>query len=198
MKNNRFALKIIIVAIKSALSTTTKRYHPALSIIMLSYLLSACQITAIPANDGFSFSQYYLWLKTLTNEELAAEEDKQKLLMASMQEDDKAVSSPKLILIYSLPNTSVHQPYKAKSLLNKYSSANKSKNDNNHAFALLLNDQLNSQLALLTKLAAANKNTNRKQQEQIAKIKQLTIQLEQTNKQLILLKQIEQNINKRG
>ncbi len=187
----------------------TKQTLLMLFIIMLTTFLSACQLTPPEVNNNpvkrASYSQYYLWLKTLDNNQILAEEVKQKSLKADSSQEANSLSQSKLILIYSLSNTSLHQPYKAKRLLNEYLLTNGNNSDENVAFTILLRDQLNSQLHLLEKQNATDKECNKQLDEHHLLIEQLQKQLDQTNKQLnqvnqqlMLLKQIDQNINERG
>jgi len=187
----------------------TKQTLLILFTIMLTTFLSACQLTPPEVNDNpvkrASYSQYYLWLKTLDNNQILAEEGKQKSLKADSSQEANSPSQSKLILIYSLSNTSLHQPYKAKRLLNEYLLTSGNNSDENVAFTILLRDQLNSQLHLLEKQNATDKECNKQLDEHHLLIEQLQKQLDQTNKQLnqvnqqlMLLKQIDQNINERG
>ena len=166
---------------------------------MLLATLSACQLTAYQAEDinnttvTVSYSNYYLWLKSLSTAELLLEIKQQKSLLSSMVSyDDKTNQQEnKLLLIYSLPNPAVYLPYKAKSLLNKYPLPNNVNNqaDDNLAFMVMLRDQLNSQLHLLskhTKLEATHLTAQANKDDEILRLK----------KQLAQLKAIEKNISK--
>jgi len=172
-----------------------------LFVIIMTTLLSACQLTPLEVNDNsvkrVSYSQYYLWLKTLDNNQILAEELKQKSLKADSSQEANSPSHSKLILIYSLPNTSLHQPYKAKRLLNEYLLTGDNNSKEDAAFTLLLRDQLNSQLHLLEKQNATDKECNQQFDEHHLIIEQLQKQLDRVNQQLMLLKQIDQNINER-
>ena len=177
-------------------------------IILLASLSSACQTTtqlASPAteitNESLKYSQYYLWLKTLNNKQLLQEEHQQAALMTShltSQVNDKPLSLGKLILIYSLPNPLLHQPYKAKRLLNEHLLSSNNMSDDNLAFTLLLRDQLNTQLRLLEKQTLSSEDFNKLSDEHHAIIEQLNQQLDHVKQQMMLLKQIDQNINERG
>ncbi len=169
---------------------------------MVTTLLSACQITEKPVttttNLEHSYSQYYLWLKTLTTEQILTEKNKQTSLMAKATADEDTFALSKLILIHSLPNTSLHRPYKAKRFLNEYLLKSEKQSNENLAFTMLLRDQLNTQLKLLHKQEAYKKDMDRQRHEQHAQINQLQKKLNQVNHQLTLLKRIDENINKRG
>ncbi len=175
-------------------------------ILLLTSLSTACQVTeptAIThnentnANDSVKYSQYYLTLKTLSNKQLLLEEKKQQSLLTS-QLNDIPLSQGKLILLYSLPNPGLNQPYKAKRLLNEHLLTSNKMSKDNLAFIMLLRDQLNIQLRLLEKQARADKEYNQQNDEHRATIEELNQQLDLVNKQLILLKKIDQNINERG
>ncbi len=171
--------------------------------LIATALLSACQITEKPTiedkvSNQLSYSEYYLRLKKLTSEQVVAEETKQKQLLAKSTTDDKDFSLSKLILIYSLPNTSLHQPYKAKRFLNKHLLQIDKQNTENLAFAMLLRDQLNTQLKLLEKQEALRASIKKQNDEHDTQIIQLKQQIDNVNQQLILLKRIDQTINQRG
>mgnify|MGYP001402511337 CR=1 FL=1 len=175
-------------------------------IALLAFLMtvSACNVTEPPAasvsitNETTQFSQYYLWLKTLTDEQIFIEEDKQNALLNAQQVTVQIAAQSKLILIYSLSTGVLHQPYKAKRLLNEFLLAGSSMSQENLAFTMLLRDQLNIQLKLREKHNKANKDFIKQSDEHHANIEQLEQQLKQVNQQLILLKKIDQNINQRG
>ena len=176
-----------------------------LSLMMLC-LTSACQTTTSTSttpvvNNVISYSQYYLWLKTISTEEILAEEQKQQTLMGkigSEKQQSNTDSLSKLILIYSLPTTTLHQPYRAKRLLNEYLLSSNSNSKENVAFSMLLRDQLNAQLKLLAKQTATDKAYHEELSQNKTLIEQLQQQIDQVNNQLILLKKIDQNINERG
>jgi len=197
-------MKITTPNTKYSIIQRSKPFISLVFIILLASLSTACQLTAPLTNpttnlksNSVKYSQYYLWLKTLSNEQLLLEEQKQASLMSS-QLDDKAVSQGKLILLYSLPSPVLHQPYKAKRLLNEHLLVSNNMSQDNVAFTMLLRDQLNSQLNLLEKQARANKAFSKQHDENNAIIEQLTQQVNLVNQQLLLLKKIDQNINKRG
>ena len=193
-------MKIINISVKAIIISRTTQYFSITFIILLANLSSACQITA-PVTDitqnSVKYSQYYLGLKNLNNKQLLLEEQKQHTLMAD-QLKDKALSQGKLILIYSLPNPIVYQPYKAKRLLNEHLLASNTLGKENLAFTVLLRDQLNNQLHLLEKITLSEQNLIKQSNTQHKIIEQLNQQLEHVNQQLMLLKKIDQNINDRG
>jgi len=202
-------MKITNLSVKHSTIRSAKQCLSIAFILLLTSLSTACQVTE-PAiithndvtnndntNDSIKYSQYYLTLKTLSNKQLLLEERNQQSLLTS-QLDDKTLSQGKLILLYSLPNPGLNQPYKAKRLLNEHLLASNKMSKDNLAFIMLLRDQLNIQLRLLEKQARADKEYNQHNDEHRATIEQLNQQLDLVNKQLILLKKIDKNISDRG
>lgn len=184
----------------------TQHCHSKLAVVMLAILLSGCQTTSPviePAKKPIDYSHYYVWLKTLSNTQLLTEEQTQK--SSTTSNSQKLINSQgKLILIYSLPNSTLHQPYKAKRLLNNLLLSEHSLNEHNLAFTTLLRDQLNTQLHLLQKQEELTKSINMHTEHCNKTISQLTTQLNQkdidlehVNKQLRLLKKIDQRIDQR-
>ncbi len=180
--------------------------HAKLAVVMLAILVSGCQTTTPviePAKKSMDYSQYYVWLKTLNNTQLLTEEKAQK---SSSTNDRQTLldSQGKLILIYSLPNSTLHQPFKAKRLLNNLLLSEHFLSEDNLAFTTLLRDQLNTQLHLLQKQEALTKSINKHNDNYNETINRLTKQLDQKtidlehiNKQLKLLKKIDQRIDQR-
>ncbi|TPH15022.1 hypothetical protein [Litorilituus lipolyticus] len=160
---------------------------------LILLLLSACHITPKTIDPVFSYSSYYLWLKTLTQAELMTEIDKQKQFSQSQKDLN---SSIKLMLSHSLPSSPIYQPYQAKTMLNQYtiSSANFG-NEANLAFLLLLKDQLNAQLLLIEKHKLKQQKSLKKIKQQQQEITQLSFQLELLSLKLEQLKEIEKSIN---
>ena len=162
--------------------------------------LSGCELLGDSNRDKVDFSHYYLWIKSLNDEEIAQE----IILQQSNKQPGYGKTDVQLIMLYSLPNSPIHNPYTAKTLLNDYplppyQDTNLSTSD--LAFIVMLKDQLNQQLLLLKQI------TNYKGAYQQAKkintvdqvnISQLDKQIEQLNKQIIQLKKIEKTISERG
>ncbi len=202
---NNFSFITAQLALHHDFMLQSKKILSMAFILCVITLLSACQLTEKKSSNVqphfLRYSQYYLWLKTLTNEQVIAEEAEQKSLMASQSQENSSnelLAQSKLILIYSLANTPLHQPYKSKRLLNDYLLTNDVKNNENLAFSMFLREHLNTQLKLHEKLEAQKKEFNKRDDDYHALIKQLQQQLDQVNQQLILLKRIDQNINERG
>ena len=202
IKKYSFTAKVKAVA-KQTYSRVKQPWR-VISIMTLVISTSACHVTEPPStsvsitNETTQFSQYYLWLKTLTDEQIFIEEDKQNALLNAQQVTVQIAAQSKLILIYSLSTGVLHKPYKAKRLLNEFLLAGSSMSQENLAFTMLLRDQLNIQLKLREKHKKANKDFIKQSEEHHANIELLEQQLKQVNQQLILLKKIDQNINQRG
>jgi hypothetical protein len=183
-----------------------------LCIVLFTSAISACQVTTPivdnspqHADNPASYSEYYLWLKTLNYKQVLVEERIQKKRMKTLPSGKKTIPQGKLILIYSLPTSDIHKPYKAKKLLNDLLLASNALSKRDLAFTMLLRDQLNSQLRLYEKQMETNTVFNKVNDEHRVivdelnqKLNQVNNQLDQVNKQLILLKKIDQNINERG
>ena len=179
--------------------------------VTLTIFVSGCQTTSPiseTAPSALNYSHYYVWLKTLDNKQLIAEEKVQKPAntnKSQIEVDTALVNQGKLILIYSLSNSTLHQPYKAKRLLNSYLLSEHSLNKDNLAFISLLRDQLNTQLFLLQNQEKLTKALNKFTENHNEVIHQLTLQLnqkdidlERVNKQLKLLNKIDQRIEQRS
>lgn len=191
-------------SVSSSIISRAKHCFSITFIILLANLSSACQMSPHATgaktdtnHNQVQYSQYYLWLKKLNNKELLQEELKQRSIMAS-EYKDKNLSQGKLILIYSLPTPPLHQPYKAKRLLNEHLLTSNNLSKDNLAFTMLLRDQLNTLLRSLEKQAFSERVFIKQSKEHHAKMEQLNQQLDHVNQQLILLKQIDKNINERG
>ncbi|TYK67372.1 hypothetical protein [Colwellia echini] len=197
MKNSPFSAKFAVL-------NNLKRYSLLVFLVTLTSLLSACQLTP-PEKieviekkpEVINYSQYYLWLKSLTNAQVLAEESTQKENLKE-HPTEKVTLQGKLVLIYCLPKTPLHHPYKAKRLLNELLLVSNTMTKDNLAFTMLLRDQLNTQLHLLQKQEQLEKEFTRVTEKNKATIELQKEQLNLVNQQLMLLKQIDQNINKRG
>ena len=181
---------------------TIKNAYEISLITSLLLLLSACQLIPNDASsdaqkhnhtfEKISYSDYYLWLKTLSSAELLIEvkEQQKAFALVDVPQRNHSRHQSKLLLIYSLPNPIVYQPYKAKTLLNSYHLPNNanSQTDANLVFMVMLRDQLNNQLHLLNEQVLLTKKHQQSQEAQTAEIDHL-------KKQLSQLKAIEKNIN---
>lgn len=193
---------------KSNLPTNKAGNISCLILVILSLLISGCQHThnsprksvvskntdhTIPhKTETIDFGQYYLSLGSMTDEAI--------LLEAKMRQNQERAgdinAGIQLALLYSLPNSPLHNVYTAKSALNK-----QLKNQINYGFAasdraliLLLKDQLNQQLYLIEQLI----RYELKETENENKVDELSLKVDLLNEKITQLKKIEQAINKRG
>jgi len=168
-------------------------------LLILLLLNTSCQLINQPTKLMTSYGQYYLWLKSLTQEELQQEILQQKQNLTTNKIDTEL----HLLLIHALPNSPIHNPYTAKALLNTFQQGYISTryNSENLAFITMLRDQLNEQLLTLDKLAKTSL-INKKNQSKIKLIDKKNLIQQQTVKrltqQIIQLKKIEQTINEHG
>lgn len=181
-------------------------FSPRLFSLIALMLLSACQNTTTysPVNN-IRYGDYYLWLKTLSDQELIKEVNLQKQLsLITKNTENHEQSDVKLLLLYSLPNSPIHNPYTAKSKLNQYQLAQQGSsrfNVDNLALIQLLRDQLNEQLLLFHQMMEKEKIQDKQQviiETKNKNITQLQQQLAQLQEQLTLLKNIETNIDQHG
>ncbi len=125
---------------------------------------------------------------------LEIKQQENRLSSAEHNDYETLQRESKLLLIYSLPNPAVYRPYQAKALLNKFllpdNASNKANinTDTNLAFMVMLRDQLNSQLHLLSKQTKLEDLFLAEQDKNKAEIIHLKKQLRQ-------LKAIEKNIS---
>lgn len=164
-----------------------------LIITLLLSALSGCQLLPYSNSDKVDFSHYYLWIKSLNDEEVAQEIIQQK----SNKQSGYAKADLQLIMLYSLPNSPIYNPYTAKTKLNDFQLEPYNDaifNATDLAFIVMLKDQLNQQLLLLEQLD--NYKSAYQQSKKVNTAQQLKIT--QLNKQIIQLKKIEKTISKRG
>ncbi|WP_114327585.1 hypothetical protein [Candidatus Colwellia aromaticivorans] len=164
-----------------------------LSTILMLFAISGCQLLSDSNSNKVDFSDYYLWIKSLSDDEIVEEIFQQK----SNKQSGYAQADVQLIMLYSLPDSPIHNPYTAKTLLNDYPLVPYSEttfSTTDLAFVVMLKDQLNQQLLLLEQL------TNYKGAYQQSKKVNLEQQLkiDQLNKQIIQLKKIEKTLSNRG
>lgn len=172
-----------------------KRLPQQAFIILLLFILGGCHLLddTNKVSVETNYSHYYLWLKSLTEEEIAQEITKQK----EQNNVDNRQTNIQLIMLYSLPNSSIHNPYTAKAMLNDYplDPYNGTLFDTTDlAFIVMLKDQLNQQLLLLEKLM--NYKGVYQQSKKVNAEQHLKIDI--LNKQIIQLKKIEQTLSERG
>lgn len=163
-------------------------------------LLSGCQLLPDSRNNTVIFNHYYLWIKSLDAEEIVQEISRQKNNKLS----GLAQADIHLIMLYSLPNSPVHNPYTAKSQLNDYQLEpyeNTIFSTADLAFIVMLKDQLNQQLLLLEELN--NFKGAYKQSKSLITVQQIeTLEdqktISQLNEKIIQLKKIEKAISEHG
>ena len=170
-----------------------QKHSMALLIIFMLFPLSGCQLLDDSHSKKVDFSHYYIWIKSLNDEEVQQEIIQQK----NSKDSGYATADIHLIMLYSLPNSPIHNPYTAKTLLNDYPLAPYSEStfsDIDLAFIVMLKDQLNQQLLILKQLE--NYKGVYQQSKKVNAAQELKIN--QLNKQIIQLKKIEKTISKRG
>ncbi len=196
------------------LISKTKSVVKTLAAMGLMISLSACEITPIEETTHIpTYGDYYLWLKSLDNEELLQEIEQQNINQHSKSPDADIY----LMLLHTLPKSPIYNPYTAKSLLNELQLqyVESRYNPTNLALITLLRDLLNEQLLLIQKydittaeLTSAKKSlTTQKstasQQEQELKlkneqVKELEQQVDLLKEQINQLHRIEKNISEHG
>lgn len=179
-----------------------------ITIILCCLCISACQNNQYSANgiiaaNTVNLGQYYLYLKNLSPSELQKEIDQQRL----KKTEGSIEAEINLMLLYSLPNSPIHNVYTAKSQLNKQLKTHENYylSPESQAFIRLLKDQLNQQLFLFQKLInqelahdkqmAKHRISDKKHRNKIAALELTVTQL---TKQITQLKKIEQTISDHG
>lgn len=180
--------------------------------LALLSILSGCQLLKKTTADItveskiIDYTQYYLSLATLTDSQLADKVRQHQLVLFDINEaitqnkmnnNDAIEWQLKSVLFFSLPHSSVHNPFTAKSILNKLSLIDLKNSDiteADFAFYNMLKIQLNEQVLRLNDLSQAKKALNA--------IKEASVQQQQQFKalqqQILQLKKIEHTINEHG
>lgn len=184
-----------------------------IGLLFIFISLSACEVLPINPPRIPTYGDYYLWLKSLDNEALLQEIERQKT--------NKQVKSPDadiyIMLLHSLPESPIYNPYTAKSILNKLELqyVESRYNPTNLALITLLRDLLNEQLLTIeshsdfkiqlknaNKMLVSLKEKVKIKDEDIVKHKNEIFDLNQAlgtlKKQIELLQRIENNINQHG
>ena len=176
-----------------------KRNLPlAYLMLFLGFISSGCsQLMTTPTHHLTpSLGQYYQWIKALPEVDLASEVSLQQQRRSQQEPDAKLY----LLLLHSLPNSSVYNPYTAKSLLNddqfvQYLQHRVSGED--LALVAVLRDQLNQQLLL----RQDHEKSTQKMHQQLAQQKVKLSMYQQANASLELklnqLKAIEAKLSER-
>ncbi len=181
------------------LITHTSMMRSLLLLTVLT-LLSACKSTTENTEEYSYYGNYYLWIKGLNTHELLKEIELQKLKESQGNQDAEYY----LLLLNSLPNSPIHNPYIAKSRLNQQALTQEAYtrfNVGNLAFIIMLRDQLNQQLLILNKLIDKEKTQKENQKqlnEQLQSIEKLEQNSQKLQQQIIQLKKIESSINEHG
>ncbi|GAA6203623.1 hypothetical protein [Thalassotalea sp. SU-HH00458] len=158
--------------------------------------LTGCQLTE-KSNDDSQYSHYYLWLKSLSNQELLKETDKQKQNIT----DGYFKAEVNLALLYALPNSPIYNPYTAKTTLNKLTIPPEQAVQMSAAdfgFISMMKDQLNQQILTLNKLILTEQLSQENQsllQSKAAERSSLMSQIQKLKQQINQLKKIEIDIN---
>ena len=175
--------------------------NAAIAVMLL--LSTGCQILPQPqqttTHNTSYYGGYYMWIKSLSEDELRAE----VLLQQENSKLGNELAETHLLLLYSLPNSPIHNPYTAKSKLNqKQVQLDETEiNSTDLAFIVMLKDQLNQQLLILNKLILnerADEKTQKKLEQQQHSIELLEAKSLKLQQQIQQLKNIEKNINNHG
>ena len=121
--------------------------HSLLPLILI--LLIGCKTTPEVTASVPTYGDYYLWLKTLSNDELLQEVEQQR----REQENYSSDADIHIMLLHSLPESPIYNPYEAKSILNELQLQyiQSRYNPTNLALITLLRDLLNEQLLTIQK-----------------------------------------------
>jgi hypothetical protein len=181
-------------------------------IIALITILGGCELLKFndsPTNtesNNINYTQYYLLLSELNDEEITEHayqhqlisQDKQELtLQNEVYNRLNTEQQLKSVMLFSLPDSPIYNPFTAKSKLNQLSLKDLNAlhlTDADFAFFNMLKTQLNQQILLLNQLSAEKnahhliKKTYQQKQHQYQELQQ----------QIIQLKKIESNINEHG
>jgi len=185
---------------QSELCSKTKKLSRYFIIFIYVILIGGCKLLPDFNKNTVTFNHYYLWIKSLNDEEVVQEISRQKNNKLS----GLAQAEMHLIMLYSLPNSPVHNPYTAKTQLNDYQLEpyeNTIFNTTDLAFVVMLKDQLNQQLLILEEFNnykgayKQSKNLIAVQQVEISEAKKT---IDQLNKKIIQLKKIEEAISEHG
>ncbi|WP_426358446.1 hypothetical protein ACPUVO_18790 [Pseudocolwellia sp. HL-MZ19] len=196
------------------LFSKTKSIVKSLAAVGLMISISACQLTPVKETIRIpTYGDYYLWLKSLDNNQLLQE--------IAQQNINKKTQSPDadiyLILLHSLPKSPIYNPYTAKSLLNELQLQyiESRYNPTNLALITLLRDLLNEQLLMIQKYDNINvdfrnsqkllidqKETSVQQEQKLKQsgktVKELEQQVKLLKEQINQLHRIEENISEHG
>jgi predicted transposase YbfD/YdcC len=191
--------------------STNKNLLVIFTLALLS-ILSGCQLLKKTTPDItveskiIDYTQYYLSLVTLTDSQLADKVRQHQLVLFDsneavtqnkMNNNDAIQWQLKSVLFFSLPHSSVHNPFTAKSILNKLSLIDLKNSDiteADFAFYSMLRIQLNEQVLRLNDLSQAKKALNAITEASV----QQQQQFKALQQQILQLKKIEHTINEHG
>lgn len=168
-----------------------------ISIIFLWLLIgSGCQLNQNPPNE-YQYSHYYLWIKSLSSNELLNEVNKQKQNISSGYYSAEI----NLAMLYALPKSPIYNPFTAKTMLNKIvPNAQQAMqiSSTDFGFIIMMKDQLNQQILTLNKLLLAKETSQELQASlkvNVTEKTRLMRQLLKLKQQIKQLKKIELDIN---
>ncbi len=160
-----------------------------------------------------TYGDYYLWLKTLNNDELLQEVEQQRKKQESYSSD----ADIHIMLLHSLPESPIYNPYEAKTILNELQLQyiQSRYNPTNLALITLLRDLLNEQLLTIQKqsdmtvqfknnkkiLSTLRENIEKKDKKLLnnsKEIDQLNKDIQLLKEQISQLQSIEKNISEHG
>jgi hypothetical protein len=160
-----------------------------------------------------TYGDYYLWLKTLNNDELLQEVEQQRKRQESYSSD----ADIHIMLLHSLPESPIYNPYEAKSILNELQLQylQSRYNPTNLALITLLRDLLNEQLLTIQKqndvmvqfknnkkiVASLQKSVGKKDKTLLKNAKEifeLKKDVQILREQISQLQSIEKNISEHG
>ena len=168
-----------------------------LSTILLWLLISSgCQLTQKQPTED-QYSHYYLWIKSLSSNELLNESIKQKQNISGGYYNAEV----NLAMLYALPKSPLYNPYTAKTKLNQLTlQPNQAvqMSSANFGFITMMKDQLNQQILTLNKLLLTKQALQEHQAALKGKVtehKTLMLKSLKLKQQIIQLKNIELDIN---
>ena len=152
---------------------------------------------------SLDYGQYYLYLKSLSAKDFKLEIQRQK---KSLKTNDEGAQM-RIVLLYALPQSPIHNAYTAKTVLNKELNKQLDKqlsetkfpqtSTSNSAFVSLLKDQLNQQIKLIEHLKQSHSNDEEELilSLQITELKEKVMEL---SEQIEQLREIDKNISSQG
>lgn len=182
------------LVISLSLQWITQRKIPyALLFMAIFSTTSGCQLTTPTTVEEAKFSNYYLWLKNLSNQELLTEITLQKENISANYD----AANINLVLLYALPGSPIYNPYTAKTILNNFDptpALASQISTADFAFISLLTDQLNQQILtsnklLMTKQLVLENETNYNYERSVQQTA-----ITKLSKQIAQLKRIELDI----